>query len=295
MIPTSSGGVKVPGGRPLAVPARPQLCPPERGLVRAFPLTGVHVSSSISAVIYFVRYLLVALCTMFWGVLGVFLGVVDRSGRAILWVARSWIHWCLGVCGVRVEAVGAEDVPNPCVVVSNHQSVFDIAAIIETFPHPIWRFVAKRELLRVPFFGWALAVANQIIIDRRDNARAVRSLKLAAARVRGGESVIIFPEGTRSSDAILHEFKSGGFHLAIEAGVPVVPVTVSGTHEVTPKGSLRIESCPVVIRYGTPIPTQGLDVGDRNDLKKRVREAILAGYDPLLQPGGGIPEPSGPA
>jgi 1-acyl-sn-glycerol-3-phosphate acyltransferase len=236
-------------------------------------------------VVYVIRYLLVALCTIFWGVFGVFLGLVDRSGRAILWVGRSWIHWCLAVCSVKVEARGLEGVPNPCVVVSNHQSVFDIAAILETFPHPVWRFVAKRELLHVPFFGWALAVANQIIIDRGNNARAVRSLQAAAARVRGGENVIIFPEGTRSSDAILHEFKSGGFHLAIQAGVPIVPVTVSGTHRITPRGSLRIESGRILIRYGTPVPTQGLEVEDRNDLKKRVREAILAGYDPLL-PGG---------
>jgi 1-acyl-sn-glycerol-3-phosphate acyltransferase len=206
-------------------------------------------------VVYVIRYLLVALCTIFWGVFGVFLGLVDRSGRAILWVGRSWIHWCLAVCSVKVEARGLEGVPNPCVVVSNHQSVFDIAAILETFPHPVWRFVAKRELLHVPFFGWALAVANQIIIDRGN---------------------------------------SGGFHLAIQAGVPIVPVTVSGTHRITPRGSLRIESGRILIRYGTPVPTQGLEVEDRNDLKKRVREAILAGYDPLLQPRGGLPEPSGP-
>jgi len=137
-------------------------------------------------------------------------------------------------------------------------------------------------------------VANQIIIDRGNNTRAVRSLQAAAARVRGGENVIIFPEGTRSSDAVLHDFKSGGFHLAIQSGVPIVPVTVSGTHRITPRGSLRIESGRVSIRYGKPVPTQGLEVENRNDLKKRVREAILAGYDPLLQPQGGRPEPSGP-
>lgn len=239
--------------------------------------------------IYFVRYLLVALYTIFWGVLGVVLGLVDRSGRGVLWVGRNWIHWCLVTCGVEVEARGLEGVPQPCVVMSNHQSVFDIAALVHTFPHPVWRFVAKRELLRIPFFGWALALANQVIIDRGDNEKAVRSLKLAAQRVRNGENVLIFPEGTRSSDAILHDFKSGGFHLAIEAGVPIVPVTVSGSHHITPKRSLRIEKGRVLIRYGKPIPTDTLGIDDRNDLKKRVREAILAGYDPELQPNGGLP------
>jgi 1-acyl-sn-glycerol-3-phosphate acyltransferase len=240
-------------------------------------------------VVYFVRYLLVASYTIFWGVIGVVLGLVDRSGRGVLWVGRNWIRWCLATCGVEVEARGLEGVPQPCVAMCNHQSVFDIAALVHTFPHPLWRFVAKRELLRIPFFGWALALANQIIIDRGDNEKAVRSLKRAAQRVRNGENVLIFPEGTRSSDAILHDFKSGGFHLAIESGVPIVPVTVSGSHRITPKRSLRIESGRVLIRYGKPIPTDSLDIEDRNDLKKRVREAILAGYDLELQPNGGLP------
>ena len=245
--------------------------------------------------IYFVRYLLVTLYTIFWGLLGVLLGLVDRKGRSLMWVGRSWVRWVLAGCGVKVEVQGLENVPEPCVVMSNHQSVFDIAALIHTFPNEIWRFVAKRELLRVPFFGWAMALANQVIVDRSNRERAVRSLKAAAVRVRNGENVLIFPEGTRSSDAILHDFKSGGFHLAIEAGVPIVPVTVSGSHWVTPRGSLRIESRRVLIRYGKPIPTDKLSVDDRNDLKKRVREAILAGYDPALQPNGGLPETSGPA
>jgi 1-acyl-sn-glycerol-3-phosphate acyltransferase len=238
-------------------------------------------------VVYVARYLLVALYTVFWGTVGVVMGLC-RSDRGVAWVARSWIGWCLATCGVEVEVEGLDGVRPPCILMSNHQSVFDIAAIIDTFPHS-WRFVAKRELLRVPFFGWALALANQIVIDRSNRTEAVKSLQRAAQRIRGGESVIVFPEGTRSSDAILHEFKSGGFHLAIEAGVPVVPVTVSGTQRVTPKGSLRIESGRVRIRYGQPIPTAQLTIDDRNDLKKWVREAILAGYDPELQPGGGLP------
>lgn len=236
--------------------------------------------------IYVIRYLLVALYTVFWGTVAVLGCLVDRSGRFAQWVGRTWLHWVLVSCGIRVGCEGRDGVPDPCVLMSNHQSVFDIAAIVETLPDLDWRFVAKRELLRVPFFGWALALANQIIIDRSNREQSVRSLRAAAQRIRDGASVIIFPEGTRSSDAVLRDFKSGGFHLAIEAGVPVVPVTVSGTQRTTPKGSLRIESGPVHVRYGAPIPTADLGADDRNDLKKRVREAILAGYDRSLQPAG---------
>ncbi len=241
---------------------------------------------------YALRYLLVALYTVFWGIVGTAVGFVGRSARGVRWVGRCWVHWVLASCGVRVEAEGLEGVPAPCILMSYHQSVFDIAAIVETFPSD-WRFVAKRELLHVPFFGWALAVADQIGIDRSNREEAVESLHRAAQRIRAGASVIVFPEGTRSADAVLHEFKSGGFHLAIEAGVPVVPVTVSGSQHITPKRSLRIESGRVLVRYGKPIPTAGMGVEDRNELKRVVREAILSGYDPDLQPGRGIAEPVG--
>ena len=236
--------------------------------------------------IYLARYLLIALYTVLWGTLAVPLFLIDRK-RAPNWVARNWIGWVLATCGVRVEAEGLEHLRagQPCVIMSNHQSVFDIAAIVSTLPIP-WRSVAKRELVRVPFFGWALALADQVVIDRGDREQAVASLKRAAARIRGGVSVIIFPEGTRSPDARLkpiESFKSGGFHLAIEAGVPIVPTTVSGSHRITPKRSLKIHSGPIKVHYGEPIPTAHLTIEDRHELKRRVRDALLAGYDPAFQ------------
>jgi 1-acyl-sn-glycerol-3-phosphate acyltransferase len=236
--------------------------------------------------VYAVRYLLIALYTVLWGTLAIPLFLLDRT-RAPSWVARNWIAWVLATCGVRVEADGLENLraSQPCVIMSNHQSVFDIAAIVHTLPIP-WRFVAKRELLKIPFFGWALALADQVVVDRDDREQAVASLKRAAERVRGGVSVIIFPEGTRSHDARLkpvESFKSGGFHLAIEARVPIVPTTVSGSHRITPKRSLKIHSGAIKVHYGKPIPTAELSIDDRNELKRRVHEALLAGYDPAFQ------------
>ena len=165
---------------------------------------------------------------------------------------------------------------------SNHQSAFDIAAIGATLPLS-WRFVAKRELTWIPFFGWGLVAAGHVLIDRRDHERSVRSLRRAAERVRSGVSVIVFPEGTRSATGELGPFKSGGFHLAIEAGVPILPATVSGSRRITPPKSLRVESGPILVRYGKPIPTEGLATDDREQLKQEVRQAILAGFDPELQ------------
>ena len=234
--------------------------------------------------IYVVRYALVTLYTILWGVIGCLVAPFDRDGRGIVWVGRSWVRWILGSCGIRVEVDGLENVPRdrPCVYMSNHQSVFDIAAIVTTLP-VTWRFVAKRELQWIPFFGWALALGHQIIIDRKNREASVRSLARAAERVRAGANVIIFPEGTRSPDGSLRAFKSGGFHLALQAGVPIVPIAVSGSWRISPKRSLRIHSGRLLVRYGPPIPTRGMGVDDREELKRLVREAILKAYDPVLQ------------
>jgi 1-acyl-sn-glycerol-3-phosphate acyltransferase len=234
--------------------------------------------------IYVLRYLLAGIYTVFWSVPGVVLAVVDRSGEGVLWVGRNWVRWILATCGVRVVTEGLENVDRrrSYVFMSNHQSVFDIAAIVHTVPVS-FRFVAKKELVRIPFFGWVLGLSNQIVIDRGNREKAVRTLHRAAQRVRAGASVIIFPEGTRSPGGQLREFKSGGFHLAIEAQVPVLPVTVSGSQRITPKRSLRIESGVVKVVYGKPIPTRGLALEDRQGLKDEVRGAILQGYDDALQ------------
>jgi 1-acyl-sn-glycerol-3-phosphate acyltransferase len=237
-------------------------------------------------VIYVYRYLMIVLYTIFWGLIACFLGLVDRSGEGVIWVARNWVSWILATCRVEIVCEGLDriDPKQPYVFMSNHQSVIDIAGIVSTLPVS-WRFVAKRELLWVPFFGWALGLGGHVIVDRGDHEKAMRSMKRAAERIRTGTNVIIFPEGTRSPSGEMSSFKSGGFHLAIEAGVPILPITVSGTNQITPKGSLRIESGRVRILYGKPIPTAGLDLEARVRLKDEVRQAICAGFDPDLQRG----------
>lgn len=208
------------------------------------------------------------------------------GGRTMLRLGRVWIRWILATFRVRVESTGLENVPThaPVILMSNHQSLVDIAAIVSTLPRTqSWRFVAKRELTRVPIFGQALVASGHIIIDRGDRVRAVASLRRAAEIIRAGTTVIVFPEGTRSPRGNLKQFKSGPFHLALEAKVPIIPVTVSGSHRITPKGQLRVHKGVVKICYGKPIPTRGVPVGERKQLAARVREAIARGYDVAFQ------------
>jgi 1-acyl-sn-glycerol-3-phosphate acyltransferase len=237
-----------------------------------------------AVVIYVYRYGMLVLYTIVWGVAALVIGVVDRSGEGILWVARNWIRWILVTCHIEIDCEGLENVDpkQPYVFMSNHQSVFDVPAIVTTIPVS-WRFVAKKELLLVPFFGWGLGLGGHVIVDRGRHERAMRSMRAAAERIRTGTNVIIFPEGTRGTTGAMLPFKSGGFHLAIEAQVPILPVSISGSQHITPKGSLRIESGRIKIRYGKPIATRGQGPEDRDALKERVRSAILEGIDPARQ------------
>ncbi len=233
--------------------------------------------------IHVFRYALVVIYTIIAGVPACLLGLLG-AGDVVMKIGRAWVRAILWTCGIRVEPSGMENVDpaRPSILMSNHQSVIDIAAILATVPVPV-RFVAKRELTRIPLFGWALPLSGQIIVDRGNREQAIDSLRRGAERIRAGTHVIVFPEGTRSQLGGLADFKSGGFHLALQAQVPIVPVSVSGSRRITPKGSLKIHSGLVRIRYGKPIPTRGLGLEDRHALKERVREAIVAGFDPGLQ------------
>ena len=204
----------------------------------------------------------------------------------MLWLGRAWVRWIIATFGVAIDVEGLENVPThaPVILMSNHQSQADIAAIVSSLPRSVnFRFVAKKELVRVPIFGQVLVASGHIIIDRGNRERAVASLHRAAERIRAGTSVIVFPEGTRSANGNLQAFKSGPFHLAVEAQVPIIPVTVSGSQRVTPKGQIRVERGRVKIVYGKPIPTRGVTIDERKLLEARVRDAIAQGYDVAYQ------------
>jgi 1-acyl-sn-glycerol-3-phosphate acyltransferase len=197
------------------------------------------------------------------------------SGDAYLALARLWGRSLFRAWGVTLHAEGAGQVDfgQPQVYMCNHQSHTDILALYATIPTPV-RFLAKKELKYIPIFGWGMAVANYVFIDRSKRDEAFRSIDLAAARIAKGHAVIIFPEGTRSRDGTLGDFKKGGFVLAMKAGVPIIPVGIVGTYGVLPTHSWWIHGdCDVTVRFGDPIPTAGVK---RDALMARVREAIGA-------------------
>ncbi len=208
-------------------------------------------------------------------ILAALVGVRYRPDGVYDQAARRWARGLLKTSGVRVRTVGFENVPTgrPAVYVSNHQSFFDIVALAATLPGT-YRFVAKRELAKVPLFGQALRAAGHIYIDRQRRQAAFGAYEKAAEVIKAGTSAVVFVEGTRSRTGNLLPFKKGPFVLAIAAQVPLVPVYCAHTFDILPKGSIRIRPHPISLYFGEPIPTSGLDYEERQRLLSETRGVI---------------------
>ena len=213
------------------------------------------------------------------------------GGRRAFWlVAPRYIRGTAWAFGIRRELEGWEAVPaairegsQPAMFLGNHASLFDPPLVISTLPcRPV--FVAKRELIRVPFLGWVIWLAGFIFVDRSRAHASRQSLNRAAGRVREGQSIVAFPEGTRSRDGQLLPFKKGPFHLAFEAKVPVVPFAIQGGAAILPKGTWRVRGGTYRIRVGAP-----LEPGDHASpeaLRAAAEAAVhkLMGEAPSSQP-----------
>ena len=221
------------------------------------------------------RLSLIAVVTAIVGTLGILSCLLVPSGDWVIPIARLWARILLGLCRVRVVVRGAEKIhpPGPYVFLSNHQSQFDIPAAILAIPLQ-FRVLAKKELFHIPIFGWALRLSGFVGIERSNREKAIRSLDEAAGRIRKGRSLLIYAEGTRSPDGSLLPFKKGGFILAIQAGVPVIPLTILGSRSVLPKGSLRIRPGTIGVVVGDPIDPRRYPLEEKEALMKKVREAM---------------------
>jgi len=188
---------------------------------------------------------------------------------------RSWGRTICRLAGVRVRIEGAENIipGQTYIFVGNHVSQFDIFSFQGYFPHD-FRWIAKKELFRIPFFGSAMLRAGIVPIDRSHGREALRSLNRAAEQIAGGTSVLIFPEGTRSADGRLQPFKTGAVMLAIKAGVPVVPIGFIGTRTILPKGKLLADSGEIIIRIGKPMPTDTYKPADKQQLADHLHERV---------------------
>lgn len=195
-------------------------------------------------------------------------------------VARSWGQSILFASRIHVTVKGFSNIdPNkPYIFMPNHMSNFDIPVILAHLKVQ-FRWLAKAELFRVPLFGFAMKRAGYISIDRSNRKSAFESLARAAQIIRNGRSVVIFPEGTRSRDQSVKAFKKGGFVLAVESGVPIVPVVIHGTWRIMSKNGLMIRPGSVTMEILEPIETKEYSRQTKDDLLERVRGIIVENFE----------------
>lgn len=226
--------------------------------------------------------------TLFFSLVGL-VGGIARAGRGWYdWIHHHWSRSLLRAAGVRVEAEGLEHVrPGRAhVFVSNHQSLFDVWALMAVVPVSL-RFVTKQELGRIPIFGAACRSAGHVFIDRSNAARASEAIRAAGDRMeRDGLSLVLFPEGTRSPDGELKRFKKGAFTLAIETQADLVPVAINGGGRVLSRGARRVRPGTIRLRCAARIPLRGMTAADRDALVEETRDTVRRLLEELRESPG---------
>ncbi len=221
------------------------------------------------------NWTLISIYTVILGVPAIIMSFI-KPDKVLKYFVKPWSSLILKTCGIKVHLEGAENLPEePCVIMFNHQSYFDVFAFAATLPID-WRAVMKRGLSRVPFFGWVARATGHYFVLRDSSIKSFQEIEKVSERIRSGPSVLIAPEGTRSLDGKLLPFKRGGFVLAMRTGVPVIPMAILGGRDITPSSGIRINPGHMKIKILPPINVKSLPAGrpGSDELSRLVKEAL---------------------
>ncbi len=218
---------------------------------------------------------LIFLSTSFFGLISLAASLFDKTGHFMMRTARRWARSLLWIAGVQVKVEGLEKLTPGAsyVFASNHLSYMDTPVILTHIPAD-FRFMAKDGLFKIPLLGTHLGQAGHIPVPRHDPRAAVKTMSLAADSIRTRSiSVLIFPEGGRAADGALQPFKDGAAYIAIKAGVPLVPLAISGTREVLAMHTATFHRGKVTLRVGDPISMEGQN---RKELTEMARRSVVS-------------------
>ncbi len=206
---------------------------------------------------------------------------VCKNGEAVYWLTRFWARLNVAAAGVRIHTRGLEKIDSTrmYIVMSNHQSLFDVWALLIEIPLQL-RWMVKREIRRVPLFGYVLEATGQVLVDRKKLRAIIHSLSQAMQTIESGFCLALFPEGTRSENGELLPFRKGGGLIACKTGIPILPVTINGSRHVLPKGTLKLMPGRIEIVVGDPIDSRPYDNRRKKELMDCVKSAIAANLDP---------------
>jgi len=218
--------------------------------------------------------------SIFLGTLSSVLGIFDRSGNKSHKVAALWSRLICKWNNIRVKIIGIENIltDRPQIFIANHQGYFDIFALSGYLPVQL-RWISKASLFRVPFIGWAMSAAGYIPVERTNRKRSYQAFLNTIESVRKGNSIVIFPEGTRSSDGEIGPFKKGSQLLAQRSEVPMVPVTIIGTRNIIRKGSMLIHPGPVKIIISPKITLLSKDSKEGDEMLQTIRSTICDNFN----------------
>ncbi|HXT75841.1 MAG TPA: lysophospholipid acyltransferase family protein [Candidatus Eisenbacteria bacterium] len=212
--------------------------------------------------------------------------LISRNPDPLYWAGINGVMFFVRAAGVRVRVSGIERIPpGVCLFAANHTSSADAPAVVGAIPRRI-AILLKESLFRYPIVGAAFRLAKFIPVDRRSRDSALESLEKAVQELRTGQSFLIYPEGTRSPDGRLQKFKKGAVVMAIQAGVPIVPVACSGAHRVMEKRSLAMHPGEILVEFLNPIDSTTFTLEQREDLNQRLHDELAAGLPPDQRPLG---------
>ncbi len=205
---------------------------------------------------------------------------VSTGGETPYKVGRIWAKCILAASNIKVTVKGLSNLnrAGSFIYMPNHVSNFDIP-VLQAYLPVQFRWIAKAELFKIPIFGYAMKRAGYISIDRFDRKGAIQSLNNAAEIIRNGTSVIIFPEGTRSQNQSIQSFKKGGFVLAVDSGVPIIPVIIHGTWSIMQKKQILVKPGNVVLEIKKPVNTLDYTRKTKDDLMEKVRNIMVESYE----------------
>ena len=238
----------------------------------------------------YIRIFFIIIFTFILSIFALIFSLIDRTFKSYFFISKIFSGGVLWLSGIKLEISGLENIEKDktYVFVSNHSSQYDIPAIQLSAPIKI-SIVFKKELAKIPLFGWQLSAGPYIVIDRQNVDKALQSIEKAKRTMNEKKfSVILFAEGTRSKTGEIQPFKRGAFNLAAKVGFPIIPVTISGTQKILPKGTLKIKPGTIHVHFDKPVPTE--NVNSRNDeleLMEKVRDIVVYNFYKMEAESGG--------
>jgi 1-acyl-sn-glycerol-3-phosphate acyltransferase len=227
------------------------------------------------------KLFLIVIHTFICSIFAMIFALIDRSHTLYFKLSKYFSGGVLWLSGIKLDISGLENIDKnkTYVFVSNHSSQYDIVVLQKTIPNRM-AMIFKKELAKIPFFGWQLALGPYVMIDRENYEKAMQSIEEAKEKMKKQNiSIVVFAEGTRSKTGEIQPFKRGAFRLATQVGYPIIPTTITGSNKIMPKGTYRLRKGTINVIFDKPISTNGVKTRQEEiDLMNRVREIIISNH-----------------